>query len=450
MLTRIEAYRYRCFNDEGVAADFGEYNMLAGRNGSGKTTLLDIAVLLGDMLRSRNCSDAFLKPQSSWDTPRSHTLNELSFGGKGYQLTFAVEAKLPPEVVRQLTDTTDLELQENNELWPRYLRYELRLELFNDRELQVRNEHLFLYPEKSPAKPEYQHEGLLGTPKEIHRQKAPGLNSKHWTSVLHRGGGDPTIFSQEVEDRQRSRGSTRRPITQMRVPASQLSLALLPPDGQLYPAAIWFRNLLEQQAVFFDPKWNTLRSASPPGRTTGITTNGDSMPWLALELQNSNPDRFERWIKHVQTGLRQIKSIRAVEREEDHHAYFVVTYKNDYEVTSSGLSEGTLRLMVLTLIPYLPPSLLPAHLVIEQPEDGIHPRAIETVLDALKSIYDSQVWVSTQSPLVLAQTEVSNVLCATIEDDGSAKVLSGEQHPRLKDWKGSVDLGTLLATGVLG
>jgi len=450
MITRLEAYRYRCFNDEGVAVDFGEYNMLAGRNGAGKTTLLDIAVLLGDMLRSRNCSDAFLKPQSSWDTPRSHTLNELFFGGNGNQLTFAVEAKLPPEIVSRLTDTTDSELQANEQLWPQYLRYELRLEMFNNRELQVRNEHLFLYPEKVRTKPDYRQEGLLGIPTEINTQSAPVLDSRRWISVLHRGDGSPITFSQESEDKNRRKGSARRPIAQMRVPAGQMALALLPPDGQLYPAANWFRSLLEQETVFFDPKWNTLRSASSPGRTTGITTNGDSMPWLALELQKSDPERFERWVKHVKTGLRQIRTIRVVEREEDHHAYFVVTYENNYEVTSSGLSEGTLRLMVLTLIPYLPSALLPAHLVIEQPEDGIHPRAIETVLDALKSIYDSQVWVSTQSPLVLAHTKIENVLCATIEDDGSAKVLSGEQHPRLKDWKGSVDLGTLLATGVLG
>lgn len=451
MITRIEAYRYRCFNAEGVGVDFGEYNMLAGRNGAGKTTLLDVPVLLGDMLRSRICSDAFLKPQASWDTPRSHTLNELFFREDGNQLTFVVEARLPPEIVSKLTDSTDSELQANEDLWPQYLRYELRLELFNNVELQVRNEHLFLYPEKFPTKSDFHKEGLLGTPTTVNPKSAPDMPHEYWLSVLHRGEGRPAIFSQEIEDKHREKkNDPKRPITQMKIPAGQVALALLPPDGQLYPAANWFRNMLEQEAVFFDPKWNTLRSASPPGNTAGITTNGSSMPWLALELQKTDPPRFERWVKHVKTGLRQVKAIRAVEREEDHHAYFVVTYENDYEVTSSGLSEGTLRLMALTLIPYLPLERLPAHLVIEQPEDGIHPRAIETVLDALKSIYDCQVWVSTQSPLVLAHTEVKDVLCASIEKDGSAQVITGEHHPRLKDWKGSVDLGTLLATGVLG
>lgn len=447
MITRIEAYRYRCFNDAGIGVDFGEYNIIAGRNGAGKTTLLDIPVLLGDLVRSRYCTDAFLKPQSNWVTPRAHTLPELFFKAAGNQLTFAVEAKLPPEVVSRLTDSTDAVMQADEELWPKFLRYELRLELFNGLELQVRDERLFLFPQKHPTVHDFRTEGLLSTPTTIRKESAPILGHEHWLSILHRGDGAPTIFSQEVEDKH---SKTKRPILQMRVPAGQLALAVLPPDSQLYPAANWFRNLLEQRAVFLDPKWNSLRKACPPGHSLGIVSDGSTMPWLALDLQKSDPDRFARWVKHVRTGLRNVKAIRAVEREEDHHAYFVVTYDNDYDVTSSGLSEGTLRLIALTLIPYLPVERLPAHLVIEQPEDGIHPRAIETVLDALRSIYDCQAWVSTQSPLVLAHSEVSNVLCASIQKDGSANIVTGIQHPRLKDWKGSVDLGTLLASGVLG
>lgn len=453
MITRIEAYRYRCFNDVGVGVDFGEYNIIAGRNGAGKTTLLDIPVLLGDMIRSRYCADAFIKPQASWMTPRAHTLGELFFREDSNQLTFAVEAKLPAEVVSRLTATTDIEMQAAEELWPKFLRYELRLELFNGVELQVRNEHLFLFPEKHPVKRDFHVEGIVGTPTEVRPQSPPIMPHRHWLSVLHRGQGLPggkvtaPIFSQEVEE---SHSKAKRPITAMRVPAGQLALATLPPDNQLYPAANWFRTLLEQNAVFFDPKWNSLRSACPPGFARGIVSDGSTMPWLAVDLQNQNPSRFERWVKHVRTALRNVRSIRAVEREEDHHAYFAVTYENGYEVTSSGLSEGTLRLMALTLIPYLQAEHLPTHLVIEQPEDGIHPRAIETVLDALKSVYDCQVWVSTQSPLVLAHSEVSQVICASIEKDGAASIVTGSQHPRLKDWKGSVDLGTLLATGVLG
>lgn len=94
-------------------------------------------------------------------------------------------------------------------------------------------------------------------------------------------------------------------------------------------------------------------------------------------------------------------------------------------MTSSGLSDGTLRILALTLLPFLGEEVMPGLLVTEEPENGIHPRAIETVVQSLGSLYDSQVWVSTQSPQVLAHTDLSDVLVARIEGDGSVSVVPG-------------------------
>lgn len=176
--------------------------------------------------------------------------------------------------------------------------------------------------------------------------------------------------------------------------------------------------------------------------------SGENTPWLALDLQESDPDRFASWVDHVQSALPQVASIRLIERGEDNHAYFSIHYRGGYQVTSSGLSEGTLRILALTLLPYLDEDVLPSTLVTEEPENGIHPRAIETVVQSLNSLYESQVWVSTQSPLVLANTDLASILAARIQPDGDVIVVPGDEHPRLRDWQGSLDLGTLFAAGV--
>jgi hypothetical protein len=450
MITRIDAYRYRCFSDNGVNVQFGRYNVIAGRNGSGKTTLLDIPVLLGDLIRSRYCADAFLEAQANWESPRAQTLHELFFKEDSTQCTIAVEAKLPDEVVGRLVAASSANIQGDASRWTKFLRYEIRLELYSGKHLQVRDENLFLFSEHQRTKSGRRQEGLLGTPIDSFNPKARGprtLRDSNWVSVVARSDGDPTTFSQETE---RGSGSPKRPSLQMSVPANQVAMAVLPPDHSLYPAANWFRNVLEQESVFLDPKWNALRTAAPPAATPRIRSNGGTMPWLALDLWNHDRERFLDWVEHVKTGLPNIRTIEANEREEDHHAYFAVTYDNDYKVTSSGLSEGTLRLIALTLIPYLQSEILPSHLVVEQPEDGIHPQAIETILDSLQSVYASQVWISTQSPIVLAHSEIEHVICATIEKDGSASMINGPNHPRLQQWMGTLDLGTLLAAGVLG
>jgi hypothetical protein len=430
MITRIEAYGYRCFR--ALSVDLGRFHVLAGANGAGKTTLLDIPVLLGDLLGRQRAADAFLRRQDSRLAPRAHTLTELVHQGQGDSFAFSLEARLPHHIVDVMAGRSEASQRPRV---PTHLRYEVRLEIF-DHELQVAEEYLFLFPEDG-NRPE---PGVLlqGAP----RGAKASLPHRDWQSVIRRDRGEPTVYRAET--------TTRGPrIPPLRVPPSQLALGAVLADPELFPSALWFGQLLRQGVVFFDPDWEALRQASPPGDPARLLPSGRNMPWLALDLQKKDPDRFAFWVDHVRTALPQVHTIRAVEREEDRHAYLRVEYAGGYEVTSSGLSEGTLRILTLTLLPYLTRPAMPGLIIVEEPENGIHPRAIETVVESLTSPRDSQVWISTHSPIVLANADLADVLAARLEKDGSVGVVPGTEHPQLRDWRGSLDLGSLFAAGIL-
>jgi predicted ATPase len=88
--------------------------------------------------------------------------------------------------------------------------------------------------------------------------------------------------------------------------------------------------------------------------------------------------------------------------------------------------------------------------LIEEPENGVHPKAVETLFQSLSSIYDAQVLMATHSPVILSLARPEQVLCFAKNEEGATDIVSGDQHPRLRDWRGEVDLGTLLVAGVLG
>ena len=431
MITRIEAYAYRCFPT--LSVDLGPFHLLAGANGAGKTTLLDIPVLLGDLIGQQRVADAFLRPQDSRSTPRAHTLTELVHRERGKSIMFTIEAGLPADIVNTMAGRS---APSTTEQTPTHLRYELRLDIFNY-ELQVAAEYLFLFPDVERRRPKA---GIRLQGAEHASRRA--LPQRAWQWVISRDRGEPTAFTTETT----TRGPRLPPIG---VPVTQLSLGAVPADPGLFPAALWFAQLLREGAVFFDPDWAGLRQAAAPGDPVRLLPSGRNLPWLVRSLQQVDPDRFALWVDHVRTALPQIEAIDAIEREEDHYAYLAVTYAGGYRVTSSGLSEGTLRILTLTLLPYLPTAAMPRLLVTEEPENGIHPRAIETVVQSLSALPDSQVWVSTQSPLVLADVDLDQVLAARLDADGSVTVIPGREHPQLRDWHGSIDLGTLFAAGVL-
>jgi predicted ATPase len=61
-------------------------------------------------------------------------------------------------------------------------------------------------------------------------------------------------------------------------------------------------------------------------------------------------------------------------------------YKSGLIAHSWILSDGTLRLLALNLLAYAPKT--PNLMLIEEHENGIHPKRMETVMQSLSSVYD--------------------------------------------------------------
>lgn len=450
MITRLEATRYRCFEQLGV--DMSEFQVIVGANGSGKTTLIDLPSLFGELLRADNIASVFTLKRGSLPA-RAAALRELVFAGRGDDFSLALEVKLPEDqrsawldaLLANIKSKRQQEVLRNSpDKWPSHLRYELRLEVFNERELNVKNEYLFAFAPSSA--PDRSVGGLLG---ETNQDK------EDWHFILRREYGGPAVFVDEAK-------TGLRDADRVRIKPGLLAMSAVKYKSDAFPAASWFYELLTEKVVFLAPDWEQLRAASAPGQEKTLISSALNLPWLALDLRRQGlPDEataeeqksyrsrdFNDWVDHVKTALPQVEDIDVKEREEDHHAYFSVRYAGGYSVTSSGLSDGTLRILTLTLLAYLPDA--PQLVVTEEPENGIHPSAIEAILQSLESLYSSQVWASSHSPVVLAATKLEQLLCARQTTEHGVVVVAGEEHPRLKDWRGGIDLGSLFSAGILG
>ena len=191
-----------------------------------------------------------------------------------------------------------------------------------------------------------------------------------------------------------------------------------------------------------------MRRTSPPTRGDNYLPDGSNLPHVVDAMAIEHPDRYAEWIKHVHEALPDIKRITVQKQPWDGHRYLVVHYDSGLEAPSWLVSEGTLRLLALTLLAYLPNPTGPY--LIEEPENGIHPRAVETVFQSLSSVYDAQILLATHSSLVARLTNADQLLCFARDGERGTDVVAGSFHPRLRNPRGVMDLGTLLASGVLG
>ena len=169
------------------------------------------------------------------------------------------------------------------------------------------------------------------------------------------------------------------------------------------------------------------------------------MPLRVDHLRTTDPFRFKRWILQVREALPNLRGIEVEERAEDRHRYLVVQYDDGLKVPAWRLSDGTLRILALTLLGYLDEDAL---ILVEDPENAIHPRAVEAVYEALGSAPRTQVLVATHSPVLLGIVPPADLLCF-IHEHNETEIIRGSDHPLLRTWKHEVDIGTLFASGVL-
>lgn len=424
MISRIQALRYRCFNQLDII--WQRYNVLAGANGSGKSTLLDIPQLFSEIL-SRGLMPAFLETSPALGASRAQSLRELTHCYRGSDFGFVLEAALPDNIISALLIDASPSIQANQRRWLSMLRYEIRFGLFNGVELHVLEEFLWLVPQSVLR----QERGI----------QIGGVRPRSWRPIITREAGRPINLSFEIKPEQGRANFT------LRLEPDKLALANIPHDSSLCPATVWFIELLTKGMLSYEPSIHELHNACPPGQPRTIKANAANLPWMVLSLKQERPDIFEAWVEHIKTALPNIAFIDAVRRADDSYAYLKVEYQGDYTITSSGLSGGTLAILAYTILPYLtnPPELV----CLEEPENGLHPRAIEAVLQSLRSLYNSQLWLSTHSPIVLAHTDLSSIIIMKNDGDGGIVAIPGDQHPRLRNWRGGINLGSLFATGVL-
>lgn len=113
------------------------------------------------------------------------------------------------------------------------------------------------------------------------------------------------------------------------------------------------------------------------------------------------------------------------------------------------LSDGTLRFICLASLLLQPEGLLPDIIIIDEPELGLHPFAINVLAALIKRAAETkQVIVSTQSVELLNAFDPQDVVI--VERENNASVFRRLDLDELKDWIADYSLGELWQRNILG
>ena len=147
-----------------------------------------------------------------------------------------------------------------------------------------------------------------------------------------------------------------------------------------------------------------------------LRSDGGNLAPILLRLERQAPRRYE-WI------CRQIGRVLPVfDRFDLREEYGKVILRwrakgSDKTIGAHLTSDGSLRFFALVTLLNLPPEMLPSVLLLDEPELGLHPAAIELIGHMILGVAEQrQVILATQSPALVDVFDLDQVIVMDLED----------------------------------
>ena len=117
--------------------------------------------------------------------------------------------------------------------------------------------------------------------------------------------------------------------------------------------------------------------------------------------------------------------------------------------SADQLSDGTARFVCMATLFLQPPSLRPKSIILDEPELGLHPAALEVLAELVKSASkENQVICSTQSVTFANQFEANDFI--VVDQEKGASTFKRVDEKELKDWLEDYAMGDIWTKNLIG
>ncbi len=182
--------------------------------------------------------------------------------------------------------------------------------------------------------------------------------------------------------------------------------------------------------------------------------DGDGLAAFLANLYLENSLAFSRLVANLRAvvpvvrGLR-LKSVVIQEPGEKRVGYELIFDMHGGEgIPAHSVSQGTL--LTLGLLTILSSSNPPGLIVVDDLEQGLHPKALGELVKQIRAIQIQephlQIVATSHSPYLLDYLEADEILLTSLDDEGYASVRPLSEHPEYERWKDVMAPGEFWST----
>jgi predicted ATPase len=408
MITRLKIDGFK--NLVEVDVRFGPFTCIAGPNSVGKSNLFDAIRFLSD-ITEKTLIDA-AKSVRSEGQKNSDIRDIFNKIGNKYvdKIVFEAEMIIPKTAIDHLGQTAEASITA--------VKYSLQLK-YNDSDigelLQIEKESLIPISLNEAKKSLYFPKNNKWTNSIITGRR--GSNSPFISTIIENDQKIVCIHQDQRKGKTGKRIATQLPRTVLSTVTAEYSTACV----ARHEMRSWMMLQLEPSALRKSDEFDKRKSAQ-------IQANGENLPATLYRLGTENKERdIYQELSNRLAGL--IEGVCEIDIDKDDKRELLtlmLKFKNGTVFPARSLSDGTLRFLGLSVIEL--DSKSSGVICLEEPENGIHPQKIESMIGLLEDIATDtayevdennalrQVIINTHSPVVVQLVNENSLLVAeTIE-----------------------------------
>lgn len=174
--------------------------------------------------------------------------------------------------------------------------------------------------------------------------------------------------------------------------------------------------------------------------------NGDNLAAFLLYIRDNHEKNYNQIVKTVQRVVPYFKDFVLEPEKENIRLRWSYKGKDDY-FDVSDLSDGTIRFICLVTL-LLQPNL-PTTILLDEPELGLHPYALEVLASIFRVVSNkTQIIASTQSATFADMFELEDIV--VVDTHENATVLHRLDEDKYKEWLEEYNVGELWQKNLIG
>jgi predicted ATPase len=219
------------------------------------------------------------------------------------------------------------------------------------------------------------------------------------------------------------------------------------------PLARFAKRFLERCRVyqFHDTSLTShLRDYTPASQNRYLYADGGNLSAVLLGLRQEHADCYLSICRTLKTVLPWFDDFLL---EDEGRKGILLRWRmagrGDYLLGPEHLSDGSLRIMALVTLLHLPEAMLPAVIIVDEPELGLHPVAEQIIAGLFKHVSSKcQVILSTQSSTFIDHFSADDLI--VVEHENGESSFKRQSTDELARWLERYSLGQIWSKNIVG